>query len=227
MRRTLFRTAAAAALSVVATVAMAQYKWQSPDGGIVYSDLPPPPGVKLMADGRGHPVTESGEPALPFALKHASDRYPVTLYSVADCEPCDAGRRLLSERGIPFNERSLSSTSDIDAYKALGFPESSLPGVTVGSDRSTGFEATTWHRLLDAAGYPKSSMLPASYKRAAAQPLTPPPAQKVRVAVSDTPEGEAGEIRSAESSAAIDRYRQLMREAEAARDPSPRPDIRF
>ena len=139
--------------------------------------------------------------------------------------------QLLNERGIPFAERTLANADDLEAYKALGFADSSLPGLGVGSERSTGFEANAWNRLLDAAGYPKRSMLPANYRQAEAQPLTPPPTQRVQVTVSEPPAAAAATgIRPAESNTAIERYRQSMLEAENARQrdqAAQRPQIRF
>lgn len=231
MRRSLLRAAAAATLSILAGTAMAEYKWQGADGGIVYSDLPPPPGVRLITDRNGQQSREAAGPTLPYALKSVADRHPVTLYSVPECQPCGSARQLLNARGVPFAERSIVTTADVDAYKALGFPESSLPGLRVGNDRATGFEAAAWNRILDAAGYPKRSVLPPSFRQAEVQPLTPPVAQRVNVTVSDAPAaGANGEIRSAQSDTAIERYRQLMQEAENNRrrdEDASRPQIRF
>lgn len=230
MRRSLLQVATAATLSVLAGAAMAQYKWQGADGGIVYSDLPPPPGVRLITDRNGQPPREAAGPTLPYALKSVADKYPVILYSVPDCQPCTSARQLLNERGVPFSERSLVSAADVDAFRALGFPEASLPGFSVGNDRTTGFESATWVRMLDAAGYPKSSILPSSFRQAEAQPLTPPAVQRVNVSVSESPAAEGGEIRSAQTDNAIERYRKLMQEAESSRqrdEDAKRPQIRF
>ena len=230
MRRSLLRAATAATLGMLAGSAMAQYKWQGADGGIVYSDLPPPPGVRLLTDRNGQPPREAAAPTLPYALKSVADKYPVTVYSVPDCPPCSTARQLLNDRGVPFAERSIASANDVDAFRALGFSEANFPGISVGSDRATGFEPATWNRLLDAAGYPKSSMLPSSFRQADAQPLTPPPTQRVKVSVSDSPAAEGGEIRSTPTDNAIERYRKLMQEAENSRqrdEDAKRPQIRF
>jgi hypothetical protein len=48
-----------------------------------------------------------------------------------------------------------------------------LPHVTVGPVSQNGFNAEIWNSLLDAAGYPKGSMLPRSHQWAAPQPLVP------------------------------------------------------
>ena len=230
MRRSLLRAATAATLSILAGTAMAQYKWQGSDGGIVYSDLPPPPGVRLITDKNGQPPREAPAATLPYALKSVSDKYPVVLYSIPDCPPCTSARQLLGERGVPFSERSVISTADVDAFKALGFDQTSMPGLSVGNDRTTGFESGAWNRMLDAAGYPKTSQLPLAYRQAEAQPLTPPLANKVNITVSEAPAAEGTDLRTAQPDSAIERYRRLVQDAERARqreDEAKGPSIRF
>ena len=38
------------------------------------------------------------EPPLPLELRQAVQRYPVTLYAMRVCEPCDSARTLLRQR---------------------------------------------------------------------------------------------------------------------------------
>ena len=49
-----------------------------------------------------------------------------------------------------------------------------LPHLTVGGQARNGFNPDLWTALLDAAGYPKGSMLPRSYQWPAPQPIVPP-----------------------------------------------------
>ncbi|MET0509943.1 MAG: glutaredoxin family protein [Burkholderiaceae bacterium] len=227
MRRALIGAMAMAALAVSATASHAQYKWQATDGGIVYSDLPPPPDVRLIANRQGRPATSTAEANLPFALKAAMSAHPVTLYTAPDCPPCKSGRDLLAGRGVPFSEKTVATSADLEAYKSLGFADASFPGVVVGHDRSTGFEPGTWNRLLDAAGYPKSSMLSSQYKRAEARPLTEPPAQKLTVVVREEQVQPVAADARAAPNPAIERYRQAMQEADAKQRRAQQPDIRF
>jgi glutaredoxin len=226
MRRALIGAMAMAAL-VLPTVSHAQYKWQATDGGIVYSDLPPPADVRLIANRQGRPATSTPETHLPFPLKAAMSAHPVTLYTAPDCPPCQSARDLLAGRGVPFSEKTVSTTADLDAYKSLGFADASFPGVTVGRDRSTGFESGAWNRLLDAAGYPKSSMLSSQYPRAEARPLTEPPAQKLTVGVREEQAPATAADAGAAPNAAIERYRQAMQEADARQRRAQQPAIRF
>src|SRR5690606_2941537 len=77
---------------------------------------------------------------------------------------------LLTQRGIPFAERTVSSNDDIDALKRLS-GEASLPLATIGAQQLKGFSDTEWTRYLDAAGYPKQSQLPPGYRRPAPAPM--------------------------------------------------------
>ncbi|HVL59535.1 MAG TPA: glutaredoxin family protein, partial [Burkholderiaceae bacterium] len=102
---------------------------------------------------------------------------PVVLYTTRDCQPCSQARSHLFKRGIPFAEKVVATRDDADAYRALGFGDLSFPAVSIGRQRSSGFEAGAWDRLLDTAGYPKSSLLTASYRYPAAEPLAAQPQQ--------------------------------------------------
>lgn len=163
---------AAALLLLFASSAQAQYKWISPDGTVGYGDRPPPPGARII-DGLRGTATPAGsaEAALPYALRTAVARFPVTLYTTPRCEPCDLGRAHLKKRGIPFAERTIVTQADVDVLKKLGSSGEMLPVLGVGNERTDGYESGSWDRLLDAGGFPKSSMLPSNYKAPAPQVL--------------------------------------------------------
>ena len=164
--------AAASILGVlVAPLASAQgvYRIVGPDGKVTYSDQPPP-AASSARPVAGTAAAGSTAPALPTELRQAAGRYPVTLYTGADCSPCDSGRNFLSTRGIPFAEKTVNSSDDVAAFKRLS-GATSLPLLTVGGQQLKGYSATEWGQYLDAAGYPKKSVLPPSYRREAATPL--------------------------------------------------------
>ena len=144
------------------------YRIVGPDGRVSFSDQPPAaqaPAAAPAGSSRGAAST-----ALPYELRQASSRYPVTFYGAADCAPCNAGRNLLNSRGIPYTEKTVSSQDDAEALKRLA-GEAALPLLTIGSQRLKGFSEPEWTQYLDAAGYPKQSMLPAGYRRPAPSPL--------------------------------------------------------
>jgi len=147
------------------------YRIVGPDGKISFSDTAP-----VSAAGgsdsklRTATPTGSGTDALPYELRSVVAKYPVALYTGDDCAPCASGRSLLVTRGIPFVERTVTTSEDGDALQRLS-GQTSLPVLTIGSQQLKGFSDVEWSQYLDAAGYPKSSTLPASYQNAAATPL--------------------------------------------------------
>lgn len=143
------------------------YKSVDKNGRVTYSEVPPLPGSgdKLTGD-------SAASVALPYALQQVVSRYPVTLYTTADCGPCINARLMLTQRGVPFTERTVSSNEDIAAYKKLN-SDNNFPLVTIASQQLKGYEESEWTKYLDAAGYPKSSTLPRNYRNAEPVSLTP------------------------------------------------------
>lgn len=150
----------------------ALYKVVGPDGRVTYTDRAPPAELgRIQPLGRDAPAPEaSPNAALPNDLKQVSTRFPVTLYTAADCAPCEAGRRLLQQRGIPYAERRIASDDDAEAMNRITGGRS-VPSLMVGSQALRGLSDTDWHAYLDAAGYPRESKLPKGYQPPAATPL--------------------------------------------------------
>jgi glutaredoxin len=169
---------ALAALGSFAVQAQAVYRIVGPDGRVTFSDRPPPEGAQRSQRGGGFEAA-SGSSALPFELRNVVSRYPVTLYTSANCAPCASGRNLLASRGVPFSERTVSSQEDIDALQRLSGGQT-IPFLTIGGQQLRGYSEIEWAQFLDAAGYPKTSQLPAGYRNPAAAPLVAaqrPPAE--------------------------------------------------
>jgi glutaredoxin len=166
----------AALLALLPALAPAQaiYRIVGPDGRVSFSDKPP-----VSNDGKattlgpgGRSSASSNAAELPFELREAMNRYPVTLYTGDNCEPCGAARSLLTRRGVPYTERTITTAQDIDALKRLGM-EATVPIATIGGQRLKGYSEGEWEDYLNAAGYPKTSRLPNGYRNAAASPLAP------------------------------------------------------
>jgi glutaredoxin len=162
-------------LTVLAVApAAAQYKIVGPDGRVTYTDRPPPdPGGRVQSIGPAGGVpsdTASANPPLPAELQRIGARFPVTLYSSRECVPCDSGRQLLQQRGVPYAERQVLSADDVAALERLTGTRS-LPALKVGGQVLHGYSQTDWAAYLDAAGYPTESRLPRGWTPPAAQPL--------------------------------------------------------
>ena len=143
------------------------YKSVDKNGRVTYSETPPLPGSGDKLTGDSAPTA-----SLPYTLQQVASRYPVTLYTTADCGPCINARLMLTQRGVPFKELTVGSNEDIAAYKKLN-SDNNFPLVTIAAQQLKGYEETEWTKYLDAAGYPKTSTLPRNYKNAEATSLTP------------------------------------------------------
>jgi glutaredoxin len=160
------------ALAAMALPAAALYKVVGPDGRVTYTDRPPSDGSARVSTLGRDAVNEvpAAQANLPQELRAAATRFPVTLYSAADCAPCDAGRQLLVQRGVPFTERLIVSEDDAAAMeRVLG--ARTVPGLTIGSQVLRGLTPADWSAYLDAAGYPRESRLPGSWQAPAATTL--------------------------------------------------------
>jgi len=208
--------------------AQAQYKWTGPDGKVVYSDSPPPPGITaatLAGPSAAKPDNKSNLAGLgPIAAK-----YPVVLYTTSDCSPCQQARSYLSARGIPFSEKTVKTPADADAFRAAGLTELRFPTLGVGREHNTGFEQSQWGSLLDAAGYPAKSMLPAGYRPQPAQSMAPASANTAAARPSDNAGGPAatGNAAAIESAPRIIEPRNPFQPPAAATTQSPATTIRF
>ncbi len=186
--------AAACALGLASGPVGAQgvYRVVGPDGRVTYSDQPPANNADAAPVGSATANSATSANAqLPLALRQIVNRYPVVLYTGTDCSPCSAGRNLLTGRGIPFTEKTVSSAEDIDAFKRLS-GDLSLPLLSIGSQQLKGFSDGEWTQYLDAAGYPLQSSLPASYRRPTPSPMvevraaTPAPKEAAQTTRRDT-----------------------------------------
>lgn len=158
----------------------AQYKVVAADGSITYTDRPPTSATVRVTPMRrsGQAVADTGASvALPLELRQIAARYPVTLYTTTECAPCEAGRALLMQRGVPYVEKLVASEEDAAALERLvGWR--TVPSVTVGTQALRGYAAAEWGAYIDAAGYPRDSRLPRGWAAPAATTLT----ERARVA---------------------------------------------
>ncbi|MCX7225168.1 MAG: glutaredoxin family protein [Burkholderiales bacterium] len=186
----------AATLLAGALAAQPVYRIVGADGRVTYADQPPAlAGQNKISEAGRAPEADATLP-LPLSLRAAVNQYPVTLYTTANCTPCATGRALLVRRGIPFTEKTIISSEDAEALQSLS-GENALPLLAIGAQQIKGWTETQWQLFLDAAGYPKSSQLPRTYRLPVASPLvalvTPAvvPAEQGSAANPDTPRAQA------------------------------------
>lgn len=173
----------AASLAAVGAAAGAQtlYRVTAHDGSVTFTDRPSASAVRV--EPIGHAAAGAASATLPPVLRDAASRFPVVLYTIPDCAPCDRARELLQARGVPFEERVADTDADREAWlRVVGSAEA--PGLAVGRQMLRGFSAAEWNATLDLAGYPRTSRLPPNYPPAPVAPLVarriaqppPPPA---------------------------------------------------
>ena len=146
------------------------YRIVGPDGKVTFTDQPPAATAKLAVTTPSLKGGVADTAALPYELRQATSKHPVTLYTTDKCKPCDSGRQLLSARGVPFAERTVTNNDDAQALQRLS-GANSLPVLSVGSKQLSGFSDSEWVQALDIAGYPSKSALPTGYKNAPPQPM--------------------------------------------------------
>lgn len=169
--------------------AVAQYKVVGPDGSVTYTDRPP-----AAATSKVTPMTRQAaaalpgpEASLPFELQQIASRYPVTLYTQADCSSCDAARTLLQQRGVPYAEKRVVGDEDVLALERI-VGGRVVPALSIGQQVLRGLTPSEWDSYLDAAGYPRDSRLPRSWQPpapvplVAARPAAPAPAPRTAAA---------------------------------------------
>ena len=151
----------------------APYKWTDEKGVVHYSDQPPPENAKPGKENVGAGVNVANtDKALPYALKQAMQKYPVTLYAIANCGVCDQSRNFLKQRGIPFTEKNINTQLDLEAMNKID-ASNNFPVIMIGARKFTGFTPSDLTSTLDAAGFPKTNQLPANYAFDVASPLAP------------------------------------------------------
>lgn len=166
------RVVALAAGCLLAPLSQAQqvYRVVGPDGQVTFSDKSSPAASNAKTTSAAGGSSGGTSSTLPFELRQVASKYPVTLYTVENCGPCSSARAMLTMRGVPFAEKTVTTVDDSQALQRIS-GEISLPFATIGSQQLKGFSDSEWTQFLNAAGYPTLSVLPASYRQIAATPL--------------------------------------------------------
>jgi glutaredoxin len=146
------RKLAILAIALASASACAQtYRWVDPaTGKTIISDSPPPATAKKVVKKEA----ELAVGAESYAIRRATENFPVLLYTSPDCTTlCKQARDLLNSRGVPFQEKMVQKQEEADELKAL-IGDTVVPTLKVGKQSTRGFQADTYNNLLDLAGYP-------------------------------------------------------------------------
>ena len=143
------------AFALAGAQAQQMYRWVDKDGGVHYTQEPPPPDAKNVQR-RSSSVGTVESSDLPYATRVAAQNFPVTLFTSAGCRaPCKDGRESLEKRGIPFEEVVVGDEKSVEDLKRIA-GRAQVPVIRVGKQVEVGFEPDVWKSALDAAGYPAS-----------------------------------------------------------------------
>ncbi|MCC7113323.1 MAG: glutaredoxin family protein [Burkholderiales bacterium] len=144
------------------------YRYEDPQGRIVYSDRPPPSDARNPQAKRvGANYIETNE--APLAAQLAVERFPVTLYTFGCGEVCQNAEALLNRRGVPYTTVDVEQPQNAARLQALT-GEMTAPVLQVGDKLVVkGYNEARWTAMLDEAGYPK-----APPQRRAASPQSRP-----------------------------------------------------
>jgi hypothetical protein len=134
------------------------YRWVGQDGRVHYADNPPPPAeIKdlQLRKLKGVNVVDTGG-AYAYETTKAAKEHPLTLYVSNNCgEHCRLAREFLARRGAPYTEKLIQSEADATEYRQrVGGSDLIVPVLMAGKAFEKGFTETSWHALLDSAGYP-------------------------------------------------------------------------
>jgi glutaredoxin len=141
------------AIGIPAAQAGTLYKWVDSQGRISYHDQPPPEGggyrveEKVLGAGSKHKEDDT--------LAKVAEKFPVVLYSVPDCGPCDLARLYLQKRKVPFTEQNLNTDPELQQTLKKKIGSLSAPTIMIGDKVMKGYVESLLEGELDGIGYPK------------------------------------------------------------------------
>lgn len=163
-------------LSNSAAEAGTLFRWIDSEGKVHYGDKPEQDAAEIVQKKFTTPAV-SNEDLLPYESRRARENFPVTLYVADHCgAPCVQARDFLNKRGIPFAEKFLATSEEIEAFKKQSGRDA-IPTIAIGKRYLQGFEAGQWGSELDIAGYPATA--PYGVQPQPPVPRPTPPASSV------------------------------------------------
>ena len=113
-----------------------------------------PPGMTKKGEKRLFGV---GGPGDEPSIEELAAAHPITLYAVPDCDACDLVRRRLDSRDLPYTEKNVQDSAELqDEMKAVT-GALTVPAVVVGSKILSGYSSDALDAALETAGYPAAA----------------------------------------------------------------------
>lgn len=132
------------------------YRWVDKSGKVQYGDRPAEDAEKSEQK-KFSGTSSKNENELSYSVRKAQSDFPVKLYVMPSCgEGCNQARTLLNKRGVPFEEFSLVTKEDFEAFtQKVGGKVT--PTILIGKTLLGGFNPEQLNSELDIAGYLKAA----------------------------------------------------------------------
>lgn len=129
------------------------YKWVDADGNVTYQDSPPPSSVEFEEQSYVDPDAQIQEDLI-LSMDQAAEQFPISFYSVPDCDTCDLIRLYLQNHAIPFAEKDIDKNVVLQRELQLKIGQLKVPTLIIGDDIIDGYSKREIKRLLEEKGYP-------------------------------------------------------------------------
>lgn len=165
------------------------FRWVDSAGKVYYGDTPPSNAINVQNIKSSGSLSQRDD--LPYETRIALRNFPVTLYVGSVCDAlCGQAHDLLNRRGIPFTEKVLKTSKEIEDFKQLSGMAASVPTLQVGTTFIKGFLESQWNSELDIAGYAKTASYRQRLKQQSMSSNPAPPAADDSQAVSAEPDAQ-------------------------------------
>ena len=143
--------------STVSQAAVTVQECVDENGLTYFADRCPPGNTKIGS----RKLRTLAPPSL--AESEVAEANPVTFYAIPECDACDLVRNQLQKRGIPFEEKNVSSDYDVqEELKGITGGNLTIPTVNVADHTITGYNKQDLDAALTDAGYPVPAATPAN-----------------------------------------------------------------
>lgn len=137
---------------IVPSHAERMFKIVDENGNVTYQAAPP---SDVEGSIEQREIMGGEDPAEEtIARERAVLNYPVTLYAIKKCKPCDTARKQLQDRDVPFKERDPTSGDKVYKEFTEMINGTTVPAISVGDKLVTEYTQENLKKVLDSAGYP-------------------------------------------------------------------------
>lgn len=89
-------------------------------------------------------------------LQAIAEANPITLYAVPDCEVCDVARNFLEKRGLPYTEKNVEASAEVQDELKEKAGQLAIPVIVIGERVIRGYDRLALGDAITSAGYPNN-----------------------------------------------------------------------